>query len=83
MINSKDYNFSFSGLKTSVLYYLRDHVGEGLKPSPTEAKNICAGFQQAAVDVLVTKTLRAVKQFGAKSISLSGGVAANLALRDA
>jgi N6-L-threonylcarbamoyladenine synthase len=81
MINSKDYNFSFSGLKTAVLYYMHDHVGEGLKPSPTQAQNICAGFQQAAVDVLVTKTLRAVKQFGAKSVSLSGGVAANKHLR--
>jgi N6-L-threonylcarbamoyladenine synthase len=83
MINSKNYDFSFSGLKTAVLYYLRDTVGEGLKPSPTKTKNICAGFQQAAVDVLVTKTLRAVKEYGAKSVSLSGGVAANKALRDA
>jgi N6-L-threonylcarbamoyladenine synthase len=101
MINSKDYNFSFSGLKTAVLYYLRDYDPDspsfrrsdealrevGLKRGLGGVKNlsadICAGFQQAAVDVLVTKTLRAVKQFGAKSISLSGGVAANLALRDA
>jgi N6-L-threonylcarbamoyladenine synthase len=91
MINSKDYNFSFSGLKTAVLYYIRDNVGAGLgRPKlktgeqalPLQLKsNICAGFQQAAVDVLVTKTLRAVKEFGAKSISLSGGVAANQKLR--
>ena len=99
MINSKDYNFSFSGLKTAVLYYLRDYDPDspsfrrsdealrevGLKRGSGGVKNlkanICAGFQQAAVDVLVTKTLRAVKQFGAKSVSLSGGVAANKHLR--
>ena len=79
MINSKNYNFSFSGLKTAVLYYV-----QSLQPTNynLQAKqNICAGFQQAAVDVLVTKTLRAVKEYGAKSISLSGGVAANKSLR--
>jgi N6-L-threonylcarbamoyladenine synthase len=79
MINSKNYNFSFSGLKTAVLYYV-----QSLQPTNynLQAKqNICAGFQNAAVDVLVTKTLRAVKEYGAKSISLSGGVAANKSLR--
>lgn len=82
MINSKNYNFSFSGLKTAVLYYLRDYVGNGLKPFPTKTKaNICAGFQQAVVDVLIAKTLRAAKEFIAKSVSLSGGVAANQILR--
>ena len=44
--------------------------------------DVCAGFQNATVDVLVTKTMRAVKEFGAKSVSLSGGVAANKALRE-
>lgn len=75
MINSKDYNFSFSGLKTAVLYYLREN------PS-AKPQDICKAFQDAAVDVLVTKTLRAAKQFKAKSISLSGGVSANKALRE-
>lgn len=75
MINNKDYNFSFSGLKTSVLYYLRDN------PNVNKA-DLCASFQQAAVEVLVTKTMRAVKEFGAKSVSLSGGVAANKHLRE-
>ncbi len=80
MMNNKDYNFSFSGLKTSVLYYLRDN--------PLTAKSyklkadLCASFEQACVDVLVTKTMRAVKEFGAKSVSLSGGVAANKHLRE-
>jgi N6-L-threonylcarbamoyladenine synthase len=80
MINSKDYNFSFSGLKTAVLYYV-----QSLPPTSynLQAKqDICKAFQDAAVDVLVTKTMRAVKEYGAKSISLSGGVAANKALRE-
>lgn len=80
MINSKDYNFSFAGLKTAVLYYLRDN--------PLTAKNyklkanVCAGFQQAAIDVLINKTMRAAKEFHAKSVSLSGGVSANTELRN-
>ena len=80
MINEKNYNFSFSGLKTAVLYYLRNN------PQASKAQNlkadICASFQKATVDVLVAKTMRAVKEFGAKSVSLSGGVAANKSLRD-
>lgn len=80
MINNKNYNFSFSGLKTAVLYFVQSL---GTKPLALSAKaDICASFQQAVVDVLVTKTLRAAKEFGAKSISLSGGVAANKVLRD-
>ena len=75
MITAKNYNFSFSGLKTAVLYHMRDFP----KASPAD---ICASFQAAAVDVLVTKTIRAAKEFGAKSISLSGGVSANQALRE-
>jgi N6-L-threonylcarbamoyladenine synthase len=79
MINSKNYNFSFSGLKTAVLYFVKD---KGLKIKDAGLKaNICAGFQDAAVDVLVTKTMRAAKEYGAKSVSLSGGVSANKTLR--
>ncbi len=80
MINSKDYNFSFAGLKTAVLYYVQSLKTKRLELSAKA--NICAGFQEAAVDVLVNKTLRAAKEFGAKSISLSGGVSANKALRE-
>ena len=66
----KNYDFSFSGLKTSVLYYLRDH-------KRINKSNVCASFQEAAVDVLVYKTMKAVKEFGVESILLCGGVAAN------
>ncbi len=74
MIGSPDYEFSFSGIKTSVLYYMRDN------PDANTA-DVAASFQQAAVDVMVKKTEKAVRQFSAQSILLSGGVAANTALR--
>ncbi len=75
MIHSKDYSFSYSGLKTSVLYHLRDH-------KETRKEDIAASFQEAALDVLVKKTERAAKEYKARSILLSGGVAANKVLRD-
>lgn len=74
MIYDKNYDFSFSGLKTSVLYYLRDN------PKAKKA-DVAASFQKAAVDVLVAKAVRAAKEFKTKSIILSGGVAANMFLR--
>ena len=79
MIYDKSYDFSFSGLKTSVLYYLRDHRGQ---MSNVKCRmSICASFQQAAIDVLVHKTMRAAKEFRAKSVLLCGGVANNKALQ--
>jgi len=75
MLHDKNYDFSFSGLKTSVLYYLRDN-------QPANKADVAASFQKATVDVLVQKTLRAAKQFKAKSIMLSGGVASNKLLRN-
>jgi N6-L-threonylcarbamoyladenine synthase len=78
MIHDKNYDFSFSGLKTSVLYYLRDHEGDAASFSPAD---VAASFQQAAVDVLVAKAIRAAKATGAKSVILCGGVAANKKLR--
>ena len=77
MIHSKDYNFSYSGLKTAVLYLTRD-IG---KLTPQIKKDIAASFQKAAVHVLIQKTMRAEKEHGVKSIFLSGGVSANRLLR--
>lgn len=74
LMHSPDYDFSFSGLKTSVLYYLRDNMS-------ANKDDVAASFQAAAVETLTKKTERAVTQFGARSILLSGGVAANSALR--
>ena len=82
MINSNDFNFSFSGLKTAVLYKVKKVKKE---LSVTDYKLllpvICHEFQQAAVDVLVAKTLRAAKENRVKTILLAGGVSANEELR--
>lgn len=88
LINSKDYNFSFSGLKTSILYFLK---GNGFNFSATKLsasqeqlrKDICASFENAAIKVLLKKTLRAAQEFNAKSILVGGGVAANSFLKAA
>jgi len=74
MVDQRNYDFSFSGLKTSVLYYLRDN------PKANKA-NVAASAQEAIIDVLTKKTMRAAVEFGAHSVLLSGGVAANRALR--
>lgn len=79
MLNQKNYDFSFSGLKTSVLYHLRDTK---YNIQNTKYKtDIAASFQAAAFDALIKKTLRAVEEFGAKSVMISGGVAANKTLQ--
>lgn len=79
MINSKDFNFSFSGLKTSVLYALRDLTKKLplAKIRPVMARE----FQDAVVDVLVAKTVKAAKQYKVKTVMIGGGVAANKKLR--
>jgi N6-L-threonylcarbamoyladenine synthase len=74
------WNFSFSGLKTAVLREVRK-LEEAKRPLPVA--NMAASFQAAVVDVLVGKTLRAAKTFGAKEILVAGGVSANRALREA
>jgi N6-L-threonylcarbamoyladenine synthase len=82
LVNRPGYDFSFSGLKTAVLYALARERG-GKKPNSTLSANLCASFQAAAVDVLVQKTLRAAEAYGARSIMVVGGVSANRALREA
>ncbi len=67
-------NFSFSGLKTAVINYVR-------KNPNVEVADIAASFQEAVADVLVTKTLRAAKSVGVETVCLGGGVAANSLLR--
>lgn len=81
MIYQKNYDFSFSGLKTSVLYFLQDLKKEGKKLDENLIANIAASFQKAAFDVLVYKTLKAAQNLNAKSVILAGGVAANKFLR--
>lgn len=78
------YDFSFSGIKTSVLYFLKNNYGEfqnkaleGVLP----VKDICASFQKAVVNSLLQKTLLASNNFNVKKIAVSGGVSANSRLR--
>ncbi len=80
MIHDKSYNFSFSGLKTAVLYYIKSLPTNHL--SLTTKQDICRAFEDSVADVLVTKTMRAAKEFKAKTVTLSGGVAANRTLRE-
>jgi len=79
LIDAPNDDFSFSGLKTAVRYFLRDHpnVLEQRKP----LCDLCASVQAAIVDVLVAKTVRAARRLSAKCVTASGGVACNRALR--
>lgn len=81
MLHVDNFQMSFSGLKTSVKYQIRDLGGvESL--SDQQKADIAASFQRAVVDVLVKKTLRAAKTYSAKTIFVAGGVAANRELRE-
>ncbi len=79
MMHSKDFNFSFSGLKTAVLYQVKKIETSELEKLKAE---IAHEFQQAAIDVLVHKTARAAEKFQPKTIMLAGGVSANKELRE-
>ncbi|KKT81561.1 MAG: putative tRNA threonylcarbamoyladenosine biosynthesis protein Gcp [Candidatus Yanofskybacteria bacterium GW2011_GWA2_44_9] len=81
MEKSKDYNFSYSGLKTAVLYKIRDFKKAGVKITENVKNEICYEFQKAATEVLIKKTIKAAKEYGVKSVFLSGGVSANQLLR--
>lgn len=87
LLDKDSLDFSFSGLKTAVLYYCQgqDMKGENrvAAMSQQEIADIAASFQAAAVEVLVEKTRRAADRVGAKTILIGGGVAANTALREA
>lgn len=76
--NDGSLDFSFSGLKTSVLNYLN---GMAQKDHDINLPDVCASFQQAVVDVLVHNTMRAAMQKGVSCVALAGGVAANSQLR--
>lgn len=76
MIDSKDFDFSFSGLKTAVFYWVR-----GKQLSDQERADLAASAQEAIVDVLVSKTVEAAAREEASEVILTGGVAANIRLR--
>ncbi|WP_050613789.1 tRNA (adenosine(37)-N6)-threonylcarbamoyltransferase complex transferase subunit TsaD [Bacillus testis] len=79
-LEEDSYDFSFSGLKSSVINTLHNAEQRGEKLSPQE---IAASFQSSVIDVLVTKTVKATEQYGVKQVLLAGGVAANKGLRTA
>ncbi len=79
MIHSKNFNFSFSGLKTAVLYLIKKN--KSLLSNEKFIQKVCFEFQQAVIDVLIAKTLKAIEQYPVKTVFLGGGVAANQALR--
>ena len=77
-----DLNYSFSGIKTSLLYFLRDQVKENPDFIQENMADICASFQRTLIDILMDKLLKAVKQTGIKQVAIAGGVSANSGLRD-
>jgi N6-L-threonylcarbamoyladenine synthase len=79
MIHEPHDDFSFSGLKTSVRYYLRDHPD--LLHSGAAVRDLCASAQAAIVDVLVAKTIRAARRLKVPCVTASGGVTCNRSLR--
>ncbi|TNE36996.1 tRNA (adenosine(37)-N6)-threonylcarbamoyltransferase complex transferase subunit TsaD [bacterium] len=79
MINTDDFNFSFSGLKTSVRYYIQKNIKFPIEE--TIIKDLAASVQSAIVDVLVHKTIKAAKKYSVKNIVIGGGVSANSLLR--
>jgi N6-L-threonylcarbamoyladenine synthase len=81
MINAKNFNFSFAGLKTAVLYMVRDLTK--IYPLQKIRTEIAHEAQNAIVDTLISKTMKAAERYKARSIMLSGGVSANKLLRSA
>ena len=80
LLHEANDNFSFSGLKTSVRYFVRDHLH--LLENAQSLRDLCASTQAAIVQVLVTKTMRAAKRLGVRCVTASGGVTCNSGLRN-
>lgn len=78
-LEEDSYDFSFSGLKSAVLNYVNK---QKMMEQPIVPEDIAASFQQAVVEVLVTKTIKAAKEKGVSKIALAGGVASNSCLRE-
>ena len=75
-------DFSFSGIKTALLYHVRNHAGADGKLPPELLKDTVASYQEAVIDVLARKTMLAAKNFHVKTIVAAGGVACNSLLRE-
>ncbi len=76
-----NYNYSFSGLKTSFLYFLRDNLKENPNFITENTNDLCASLQKTIIDILLDKVEKASKELNIKTIALAGGVSANSGLR--
>lgn len=81
--NIPGYNYSFSGLKTSFLYFLRDQLKENPNFIEENKADLCASLQKTIIDILINKLKRAAKELKINEIAVAGGVSANSGLRDA
>ena len=79
----KNYDYSFSGLKTSFLYFLRDQIKENKNFIDENKADLCASLQKTIVDILFDKLTKAAKDYNINEIAVSGGVSANSAVRNA
>ena len=77
----KDFDYSFSGLKTALLYFLRDQLKENQNFIQENMNDLCASWQKVIVDYLISKLKKAAKAYGVEHIGIAGGVAANSYLR--
>lgn len=82
-VEMPDLDFSFSGIKTSVLYFLRDHTKQDPEFIEKNKANICASIQKALIEILLKKVRKASKQTGIREVAIAGGVSANTGLRSA
>ncbi len=75
-------DYSFSGIKTSLLYFVRDEMAKDPEFMEKNKEDICASFQKALIDILLDKLIKAAKQTGIREITIGGGVSANSGLRE-
>ena len=75
-------DYSFSGVKTSLLYFVRDEMAKDPDFMEKNKADICASFQKTLIDILMSKLIRAAKQTGIRQVTIGGGVSANSGLRD-
>jgi N6-L-threonylcarbamoyladenine synthase len=81
-VKSQGLDFSFSGIKTSILYFLRDHVKQNENFIQENLADICASIQHTLIEILVKQLKKAVKETGITRVAIAGGVSANSGLRN-
>jgi N6-L-threonylcarbamoyladenine synthase len=78
-----EFDYSFSGLKTSFLYTLRDEIKQDADFVEKNKADLCASLQSTIIDILLNKLIKATKSLGIKDVAIAGGVSANSGLREA